>query len=110
MPGTTIPRGNILNTMQFALTLSPAPAQVAGALTAEQSFTIPGLQVGDYLACQCASAQTAGISVANVRVTAANTATLAFNNSTAGPLTPVAGVYGFIWGRPENLPLPTSPS
>lgn len=108
MPGSTIPRGNVLNTMQFAVVLTPV--SVAGALTAEQSFTILGLQVGDYLACQCAGAQTAGISVANVRVTATNTATLAFNNSTAGPLVPAATTYGFIWGRPENLPLPTSPS
>lgn len=109
MPGTTIPRGNILNTVMFAVTLSPAPQSVGGAITAEQSFTIQGLKVGDYLACQCASAQTAGISVANVRITADNTATLAFNNSTAGALTPVAGVYGFIWGRGENYPLPTNP-
>lgn len=104
MPGTSIPRGNILYTKQFALVLTPAA--VGANTTAEQSFTIPGLQVGDYLNCQCAGAQTAGISVANVRVTGPNTATLAFNNSTAGSLSPASTTYGFIWGRPESLPLP----
>ena len=104
MPGSTIPRGNILYTKQFALTLTPA--SVGANTTAEQNFTIPGLQVGDYLNCQCAGAQTAGISVANVRVTAPNTATIAFNNSTGGSLTPASTTYGFIWGRPESLPLP----
>lgn len=108
MPGTTIPRGNILNTVMFAVVLTPV--QVAPATSVEQSFTIQGLQVGDYLACQCQGAQTAGISVSNVRVTAPNTAALAFNNATAGALTPAATTYGFIWGRGENYPLPTNPS
>ncbi len=105
MPGSTIPRGNILYSKQFAATLTPVA--VGANTTAEQNFTIQGLQVGDYLNCQCAGVQTAGISVANVRVSAPNTATLAFNNATAGSLTPASTVYGFIWGRPENLPLPT---
>lgn len=107
MPGTTIPRGNILNSMIFSVILTPV--QVSGATTAEQNFTIQGLKVGDYLACQCAGTQTVGISVANVRVTADNTATLAFNNATAGALTPASTTYGFVWGRGENYPLPTNP-
>lgn len=105
MPGTSIPRGNILYSKQFAAVLTPA--SVGANTTAEQNFTIQGLQVGDYLNCQCAGAQTTGISVANVRVTGANIATIAFNNSTAGSLTPASTTYGFIWGRPESLPLPT---
>lgn len=108
MPGTSIPRGNILYTKQFATVLTPA--SVAANTTAEQSFTIQGLQVGDYLNCQCAGAQTAGISVANVRVTGPNTAAIAFNNSTGGALVPASTTYGFIWGRPESLPLPTDAS
>ena len=108
MPGTMIPRGNILYKKQFATTLTPA--SVGANTTAEQSFTIQGIQVGDYLNCQCAGTQTVGISVANVRVTGPNTATLAFNNSTAGALVPAATVYGFIWGRPETLPLPSDAS
>jgi hypothetical protein len=105
MPGTTLPRGNILYTKQFATVLTPS--SVGANTTAEQNFTIQGLQVGDYLNCQCAGTQTTGISVANVRVTGANTATIAFNNSTGGSLSPASTTYGFIWGRPESLPLPT---
>lgn len=108
MPSSTIPRGNVLYTTIFSTTLTPT--QVSGATTAEQSFTILGLLPGDYLACQFQGVQTAGLSVANVRVSAANTATLAFNNATASPATPASGVYGFIWGRPENLPVPANAS
>lgn len=105
MPGTMIPRGNLVAMKIF--TASITPASVGAATTAEQNFTIQGLQVGDYLNCQAIAAQTAGISIANVRVSAANTATIAFNNSTAGSLTPISGSYGFVMGRPENLPVPT---
>jgi len=93
----------------FAATLGPtAPASVAAAVTAPQTFTILGVQPGDYINCQCGTAQTAGISVANVRVSAVNTIIVDFNNSTAGALVPVAGPYGFVWGRPEYLPLDTN--
>lgn len=105
MPGTTIARGNISAQKIFALSLTPA--SVGAATTAEQTFTVPGVQIGDYVNCQFVGSQTAGISVANVRVTAANTIAIAFNNSTAGSLTPAAGVYGFVMGRPEFLPVPT---
>lgn len=103
MSSTTITRGNISQTKVFSTTLTPA--SVAANITAEQNFTIAGLLPGDYLNCQCIGAQTAGISVANVRITAANVATIAFNNSTAGALVPAAVTYGFVWGRPEYLPL-----
>jgi len=103
MASTTIARGNIIQTKVFSTTLTPV--SVAAALTAEQNFTIAGLLPGDYLNCQTVGTQTAGISIANVRIIAANTATIAFNNSTAGALVPAATVYGFVWGRPENLPL-----
>ena len=106
MASTTIPRGNVVMQKVFAVALTPV--SVAAATTAEQNFTILGLQPGDYLNCQCGGVQTAGISVANVRVSAVNTATIAFNNSTAGALVPAATTYGFVVGRPENLPLDTN--
>ena len=103
MGSSTIARGNILATKVFSTTLTPA--SVAANITAEQNFTIAGLQPGDYINCQCIGAQTAGISVANVRIIAVNTVTIAFNNATAGALVPAATTYGFVWGRPEQLPL-----
>jgi hypothetical protein len=106
MTTTSILRGNVAQTKLFATSLGPtAPASVAANITAPQTFTIIGVQPGDYINCQCATAQTAGISIANVRISAVNTIIVDFNNSTAGGLVPVAGPYGFIWGRPESLPL-----
>src|SRR6187399_423168 len=105
MGTTTIMRGNVIQTTLFSGNLGPtAPVSVAANITAPQSFTIPGVQVGDYVNCQCATAQTPGISIANVRVSAANTIVIDFNNATAGGLVPVAGPYGFVCGHPEYLP------
>lgn len=106
MPSTTLGRGNILYDFIIGPTLTPVA--VAGATSAEQSFTIQGLQVGDILDVNCNVAQTAGIGIVNVRVSAANTMTLMFANATAGSLTPAAGLYNINVGRPENLPLPTN--
>jgi len=106
MPSSTISRGNLLNQKLFALTLTPAsvPAQSSN----EQTFTVYGINVGDYLNCQYGVAQTAGILVGNVRVAAQNTAAIQFVNCTVSTATPAAGLYGFAWGRPENLPLDTN--
>ena len=106
MTTTTVVRGNIAQTKVFATSLGPtAPVSVAANTTAPQTFTIRGVQPGDYINIQCATAQTAGISIANVRVSAVDTVVVDFNNSTAGGLVPVAGPYGCVWGRPESLPL-----
>ncbi len=105
MPGTTIPRGNVLAQKIFAITITPA--QVLANITNVQTFTVQGLAVGDYINCASAAAQTAGIIVANSRVSGTNTLEIQFGNLTGGTLTPVAGVYGCAWGRSENSPLPT---
>lgn len=106
MPSTTLGRGNILYDFLIGPTLTPVA--VAGNTTAEQSFTIIGLQVGDFADINCMAAQTAGLGIVNVRVSATNTLTVQFSNSTAGSLTPTAGQYNINITRPENLPLPTN--
>ena len=68
------------------------PTAVAAATTVEQSVTVPGLVVGDYVEV-CPPALTAGVTLANSRVSAANTLQLQFVNSTAGSLTPPAGAH-----------------
>lgn len=109
MTTTSIVRGNIAQTKVFSANLGPtAPVSVGASITAPQTFTILGVKPGDYLNCQCLTAQTPGISIANVRVSAVNTIIVDFNNSTAGGLVPVAGPYGFVWGTPESLPLDTN--
>ena len=106
MTTMNVVRGNIAQTKVFSANLGPtAPVSVAAAVTAPQTFTVLGVKIGDYINCQCATAQTPGISIANVRVSANDTIIVDFNNSTAGGLVPVAGPYGFVWGRPESLPL-----
>ena len=102
---STIARGNILYDGMIQATLTPV--SVAGSTAAEQSFTIPGLQLNDFLDVNCNVAQTAGIGIGNVRVSAVNTMSVEFSNSTAGALTPAAGVYNINVIRGEG-PLPSN--
>lgn len=104
MPGTTIGRGNVIYDYLCGPTLTPV--SVNANTSAEQNFTVAGLQVGDFVDVALSGLQTAGIGIANARVSAANTLTLLFQNSTAGALTPAAGQYVINVTRPENLPLP----
>ena len=106
MPSTTLSRGNIIASFVIAPALTPV--SVAGAISAEQNFTIPGIQVGDFVDVYAQVAQTAGIGISNSRVSAANILTVSFSNTTAGALVPVAGSYAMIISRPESLPLPTT--
>jgi hypothetical protein len=99
MPGTFRAGGNYIYDWGIGPTLTPVA--VAGSTAAEQSFTIPGLLPGDMVDVNCNSAQTAGISIGNVRVSAANTLTVEFANSTAGSLTPVSAQYFINIARPE---------
>ena len=100
MPGTTIGRGNLLYDWLIQPTLTPV--SVAGSTSVEQSFTIQGLQLGDVVDVNCNVAQTAGIGIVNVRVSANNTLAIQFANSTGGALTPAAGIYNINVIRPET--------
>lgn len=102
MPGTLTSGGNIL--YAFNCVPSLTPVAVLANITAEQSFTIPGLQINDFVSGYAYAAQTAGISITNMRVSAANTLQIGFGNATAGSLTPVAGIYYLCICRPE-LPI-----
>jgi spore coat protein U-like protein len=99
-----IPRGNVVVSYLMGPTLTPV--SVAANITAEQNFTVRGLQVGDYVNVTANVAQTAGIGIVNARVSAADTLTVGFSNSTAGGLTPAAGVYLIDLSRADGaLPL-----
>lgn len=91
MPSTTLARGNAIST--FYIQPSLTPAAVAANITAAQTFTIAGLLTTDHVAIACATDQTAGVFIADVRVSAANTLSVQFGNITAGSLTPTAGNY-----------------
>lgn len=74
------------------ITATLTPVSVAAATCAEQSFTVPGLQVGDFVDVSSPGI-TNGVSATSARVSALNTLTVTFVNPTAGALVPKAGVY-----------------
>jgi len=105
MPSTTLARGNAIST--FYIQPSLTPAAVAANITAAQTFTVAGLETTDHVLVSCAAAQTAGLFIADARVSAANTLSVQFGNLTAGSLTPTAGAYYIDIVRFEG-PLPTT--
>lgn len=76
---------------QAVLTVSLTPASVGSATSAEQTFTVSGLAVGDFVSVNGSTGNASAISGA--RVSAANTLAIRFINPTAGALTPGAGDY-----------------
>lgn len=69
-----------------------APAAVGANTTAVQTFTVPGLAVGDSVDVNKPSHQV-GLSIGNVFVTAANTLQIQYVNTTAGSITPATETY-----------------
>lgn len=106
MPGTTIGRGNVIVDALLGLTLTPT--SVLAAITAEQSFPLPGIQPNDFITMNFNGVQTAGIAVEGARCAVAGTLIVGFSNATAGTLTPAAGVYLTSFVRAESFPLPTT--
>lgn len=80
--------GNILITQLLWPVLTPVA--VGANTTAEQTFTIPGLQVGDYVSVVKPTLQ-AGLGIVNARVSATNTLAITYSNNTGGGITPTAG-------------------
>ncbi len=79
--------GNLPKQSVISVTLSPAA--VSANTSAEQTFTVNGLQAGDHIVVNKPSAQ-AGLGIVGVRVSAANTMAITFGNFTASPITPTA--------------------
>ena len=94
--------GNIVNT--FVLTVTLTPVATATVSTVEQSFTVPGLLIGD----QVSDITYIGgafpntlLSIVNARVSANNTLAVAIQNGTAGSLTYPSGKYYIEINRPD---------
>lgn len=85
----------------YVIRQSLTPVAIATNTSAEQSFTVPGLKVGDFVQVNTPGL-TAGASLGGARVSAANTLTLVFDNPTAGSVTPLAGTYVIHVVRPEG--------
>lgn len=111
---TSLPFGNVQISALLAVALTPA--QVAANTTAEQTFTVNGLIIGDFVEVNKPTSQ-AGLGLANFRVSAANTLAITFSNNTAAGITPTAGesyqilvvrpiASALSGGLPSALPLP----
>jgi hypothetical protein len=92
--------GNLPKQSVISVTLSPAA--VSANTSAEQTFTINGLQAGDHVAVNKPTAQ-AGLGIVGCRVSAADTLAITFGNFTASPITPTANeVYKVLLSRPDR--------
>lgn len=102
MPSNDVVRGNIQYSMILNVTLSPV--SVANATSAEQTFTVNGLAVGDFVNVIKPTTQ-AGLGIVNSRVSAANTLAVTFLNTTSATITPTASeVYVVNVDRPLGTP------
>ena len=77
-------------------------ASVPANSTNEQTFTVPGLRVTDFVEANKPS-HTPGVSIGNCRCSAPNTIAIQFMNSTASPVTPGPEVWMVSWFRAENI-------
>ena len=102
MPATTIGRGNLVYDWLILPTLTWSAATVAST-TSELTATIPGLQVGDYVDMMLPNAaMTTGLTISNVRVSAANTLAVTWV-ATSGTFTIPTGPWQINIGRPESV-------
>ena len=89
--------GNVQSIWLLAVPLTPAA--VAANTSAEQTFTVSGLQVGDVINVDKPTVQ-AGLGIINNRA-GANTLYIGFSNNTGSSITPTAGeVYAVSVLRP----------
>lgn len=83
------------------LTQSLDVASVSANTSAEQTFTVPGLRTGDFVAVSKPSLS-AGLVISTARVSAANTLAITFGNLTGSPINPAAETYRIFVYRPEK--------
>lgn len=107
--GTNVGPGNI-NPNALLSFLSPTFTQVNANTTSEQTVTVPGLIVGDFVNVIKPTHQT-GLGIVNCRVSAANTLAIEFMNNTGSGITPTASErYLLIVHRFENYNVANPPS
>ena len=109
MPGATMyGHGNVLFSNVLSLALSPA--SVGANTTAEQTFVVNGLLVGDLVVVSKPTNQ-AGIAIVGARVSAINTLAITFGNWTGGGIVPTAGErYTLFMARFDGLNVQPPPA
>lgn len=96
-----IPRGNI-NELQI-VSVALTPSAVSANTTAQQTFTVTGVKVGDVVVAVEKPSHQAGLGIVGARVTAADTVGITFSNNTGAGITPTAGeTYDFVVARLDS--------
>jgi len=95
-----IPNGNALVIAVIDATITPSG--VATVTAPAQTFTVPGVLPGDVIASVTPPAQQAGVTIGSAFVSAADTVSIQFVNTTAGSVTPSAGLHKFTVIRPDR--------
>lgn len=96
-----IPRGNI-NELQI-VSVALTPSAVGANTTAQQTFTVTGVKVGDVVVAVEKPSHQAGLGIVGARVTAADTVGITFSNNTGAGITPTAGeTYDFVIARLDS--------
>lgn len=91
--------GSLQSTFLLQVTLTPA--SVPTITSAEQTFTVPGVLVGDQISgVSLQAAWTNLTDIVNYRVVSNNTIGISFQNGTAGALVPPGGIYLIEVNRP----------
>lgn len=99
MAVTTI-GGNVLSAGVFSVTIDLA--SVSSATSAEQTFTVPGLQTRDFVFVNIPSSLNNGLGIVGARVSAADTLAVRVMNATAGALDAASATFTIFVVRPEN--------
>lgn len=82
--------GNCFSISIISQTITPAAVLTITAV--EQTFTVPGVKVGDAVVVN-PPGTTAGVIQGAARVSAANTIAIQYVNPTVGSVTPLAGTH-----------------
>lgn len=88
--------GNVFSTTVLRQTLTPAAVLTITAV--EQTFTVPGVKVGDHIVVS-PPGTTAGVIQGAARASAANQIAIQYVNPTAGSVTPRAGAHTILVTR-----------
>lgn len=114
--GTQTPIQSAVGNVQseWLLSVQLSPASVAANTTVEQSFTLAGIQIGDFIEVNKPTLQ-AGLGIINTR-SGTNLLYIGFANTTGSPIVPTASEFYQVCvtrpiaqevtnGLPSSLPL-----
>ena len=100
---TTIARGNVQLECLLSVNISP-PSSLAANATVESLYTVPGVVLGDFLEINKPS-HTSGLSIGNIRASAANQIAIQWVNSTTSQIvSPPNENYLIVLSRFDSFP------